>query len=349
MSNEHPIADRIEDVPHPAENPNLVGHDEILAKLANQYHSGKIHHAWILCGPRGIGKATLAFQFAAHLFRYPNSGDAPESWEHSAGPDAIQSKIARGGHPNILHLTRPWDDKTKKFKTQLTVDEIRLTVPFFGTSSGEEGWRVAIVDSVDEMNASASNALLKILEEPPVLTLFFLISHSQGRMLPTIRSRCQSIALKPLEADDLLKVLDGLGILGEVQPEDHDRLALLSQGSVRRAITIIRNEGIELYRQFNAVSSDLANTDWSKIHSMADAVCTRGREDRYRLLLGIAEGFLEGRATNSENASSDISELARWAEVWEKTRASANVAERYNLDRKQVILDMFQSMGEAAR
>ncbi len=343
------VADRIDGVLHPAENPIVTGHDEMLSHLARQYRTGRMHHAWLITGPRGIGKATLAFRFAGHVLRHPDPGTAPQNWVTPEVNDVVESRVAGGGHPNLLHLTRPWDFKDKKFKTQLTVDEIRLTVPFFGTSRGESGWRIAIVDSADDMNRNASNSLLKILEEPPDNTLFFIIAHANGAVSPTIRSRCQSVALKPLCDADVLDVLDRLGVVVEVDKKNHALLARLSSGSVRRAIVLARNKGLELHQRFVAACEDLSRLNWSEIHALADSVALRGKEDQYRLLLSMANEYLESNATGHGKSNVDISELARWAEVWEKTRHSADLAERYNLDRKQVILSLFQSMGEVVQ
>ena len=201
------IADLMDGVPHPAQNEQLIGHVSQTTHLLKQYQSGRMHHAWLLSGPRGIGKATLAMQMAMHVLRFPNGQQAPMEFQEISQHDPVFGKVSARSHPNLLHLTRPWDAKSKKFKTKLTVDEIRLTVPFFGSSRGEDGWRVTIVDPADDMNTSASNALLKILEEPPDQTIFFIISHSPAKILPTIRSRCQQLALHQLKDEEVINVL----------------------------------------------------------------------------------------------------------------------------------------------
>jgi len=345
---ERKVADQIEGVQHPAENQRLFGHEEPLKHLYTQYHSGRMHHAWLLCGPRGIGKATLAFRFAAHVLRNPQAASAGLDLQTSAMNDPVAARIAAGSHPNLLHLTRPWDFKTNKFKTQLTVDEVRLTVPFFGTSRGEKGWRIAIVDAADDMNRNASNALLKILEEPPDDTLFFIIAHSAASISATIRSRCQTLALKALDETVVLTVLEQSSVLDKIDEGDRALLARLANGSPRRAMVLAGNDGLDLYRRFMAACDDHANPDWPEIHALADSVCRRGREDRYRILLDMAGEFLEGVATGTGNGQPKLSRLARWAGVWEKTRHSANLAERFNLDRKQVILNLFHAMEEVA-
>lgn len=349
MDDDAIVADKIDGIPHPAENLNLVGHEDTVTQILRQYHSGRMHHAILLTGPRGIGKATLAMRIAAHVFRHPKGENAPLLLDQADLNDPINGKISARSHPNLLHMTRPWDEKTKKFKTQLTVDVIRLTVPFFGTSRGEEGWRVGIIDAADDMNASAANALLKILEEPPYNTLFFVLSHSPAKVLPTIRSRCQQISVKPLQEQQVLSVLDRFGALQGLSADDKTLLGTLSKGSVRSGILLARENGLEIYKSFMAASQRLDKPDWSQIQAMAEKVTARGKEDGFRLLLEFANEFMEGNATGRLGVKNDISTLARWAQVWEKTQTSTRIADGYNLDKKQVILNLFHDMGEAAR
>jgi len=346
------VADKMEGIPHPAETPELLGHDDLVQSILEQYRSGRMHHAFLLTGPRGIGKATMALRIASHVFRYPDHTLAPTTLERARENDPVDGKIAARSHPNLLHMARPWDEKTKKFKTQLTVDVIRLTVPFFGTSQGEKGWRVAIVDAADDMNASASNALLKILEEPPENTLFFVLAHSPAKVLPTIRSRCQQVSLKPLDGHIILRVLNDFNALDALGDDDKALLGSLAKGSVRNGLLLARENGLEIYKTFQAACERLERPDWAQIQSLAEKVTARGREDGFRLLLQFANEFIEDHATGrglANNMSNDVSVLARWAQVWEKMQNSIRIADGYNLDKKQVILNLFMDMGEAVR
>ena len=349
MDDDAIIADKIDGIPHPAETLDLIGHQETLDQVLKQYASGRMHHALLLTGLRGIGKATLALRIASHLFRYPNPNEAPLELSKGEINDPINGKLAARSHPNLLHMTRPWDDKTKKFKTQLTVDVIRKTIPFFGTSRGESGWRVAIVDAADDTNASAANALLKILEEPPINTLFFIISHSPAKVLPTIRSRCQQISVKPLSDEHVITVLERFNALDELSTDDKVLLGKLAKGSVRTGLLLARENGLEIYKSFMGACERLDKPDWSQIQAMAEKVTGRGKEDGFRLLLEFANEFMEKHATGRIGGNNDISSLARWAQVWEKTQNSTRIADGYNLDKKQVILNLFHDMGEAAR
>ncbi len=349
MDDDAIVADKIDGIPHPAETLELVGHKETISQILQQYASGRMHHALLLTGPRGIGKATFALRIASHVFRYPKASSAPLYFDDSHENDPIDGKLAARSHPNLLHMTRLWDEKTKKFKTQLTVDVIRLTVPFFGTSRGEEGWRIAIVDAADDMNANAANALLKILEEPPHNTLFFVLSHSPAKVLPTIRSRCQQVSMKPLEENQVLSVLDKFGALEGINQDDQVLLGKLAKGSVRTGLMLTRENGLEIYKSFMNACSKLDKPDWSQIQAMAEKVTARGKEDGFRLLLEFANEFMEGHATGRLGQKNDISSLARWAQVWEKTQNSIRLADGYNLDKKQVIINLFQDMDEAVR
>jgi DNA polymerase-3 subunit delta' len=192
----------------------LIGHGETETSLLEAYRSERLHHAWILGGPKGIGKATLAFRYRQVCSGAIRTGSGRKRrWlqDLSVPEDhPVVRQVAAGGHPNILHLRRPWDDKGKRFKADLPVDEVRRTVSFFGTTASARAWRVCIVDAADDMNASSANALLKILEEPPERCLFLVLSHAPGRLLPTIRSRCRRLDLAPLSETDIANGLRDL-------------------------------------------------------------------------------------------------------------------------------------------
>jgi DNA polymerase-3 subunit delta' len=346
--------DRIEGIPDPLENLRLVGYRNILDQLAERYASGRMHHAWLLTGPRGIGKATLAARFAGHLFRHPDPASAPGHYVQPPDDDPVEGQVARGAHPNYLHMRRPWNEKDKKWRRDLTVEEIRRTVPFFGKSAGRPGWRVAVVDTADDLNASAANALLKILEEPPPNALFLVLANAP-KMLATIRSRCQKIIMRPPPKADIIDVLGHLGFAQDLSPEDLSLVAELSGGSVRRAITLANGRGIELYRRFLSITSQHDQIPWDLVHGLAGELAPAESNDRYRLLLDIVQDTLSRRlqgAVLPEAAKAAVGrdqsrDLARLADVWEKINRSAQLADAWNLDRKQVILNLFLSLHEA--
>jgi len=345
---ERPIADRIETVPDPSQCENVLGHDAVLNQLFDNHRSGRMHHAWLLSGPRGIGKASLAILFAKFLFRYPDGNDLPERFDSTAIPSDIHRQVAQGAHPQLLHLTRPWDEKTKRFKTQLSVEEIRRTQSFYGMTAGAGGWRITIVDSVDDMNASAANALLKILEEPPKKSLFFVLSHATGRPLATIKSRCQQLTLQPLKTAETLDVLNQLGI--QASDADKQRAVELSNGSVRRAILLLESSIMKDFGAFESLMKRNATGDggdWKSAHKIADNLSRRGQEDAYHLFGDLVAGWIGAQVRINSQAPASV--LAGWADVWDKANRSSKLADAFNLDKKQVILSLFGDLFERNR
>ena len=349
LETERYLVDCIDGIPDPSLNPHFIGHQTAVEHLLGQFASGKMHHAWLITGPKGIGKATMALRFAAHVFRNPSAAAENRNYDNILVQDEISSRIAQGGHPNLLHLSRPWDFDKKKFKTKLTVEEIRRTVGFFGTSAGESGWRVCLVDAIDDMNTNASNALLKILEEPPSNTIFLVLAHSGAGVLPTVRSRCQTLSMKPLPPNFLIDALKALGAIDNIPADQHDLLCDLAEGSVRRGLVLAQNNGMELHQEFTQTLNIGGALNWTKVHKLAESVCRKGNEDRYNLLFDIIIRDIEGKATGKSGASSDLSSLVQWTDVWEKVRKSRQLVNSYNLDKKQAILNMFEEMRQAAQ
>ncbi len=332
----------------PRQSRLLVGHDRALGELLSAWQSGRMHHGWLLSGPRGIGKATLAIHFASHVLRNGTQFD------REMPADRVHSQIAAGAHPNLLHLRRALRDDGKAWRTRLTVDEIRRTLRFFNASAGEAGFRVCIVDTADDMNENAANALLKILEEPPPRTIFLVLASTPGGLLPTIRSRCQALALRPLDEADLAAVLHYLGI--EANSADIALATKLAGGSARRAILLLQEKGVDLYRRFVRLAGDPARPDWGAIHQLAGELAPVAAEGRFRLFIDLAHDFVARRIRGEGEPEgvqpsvrpTDISALVGWCEVWEKTARSVAVADSWNLDRKQVILNLFTAMRDAA-
>ena len=346
---ERPVADRMEGLPLPGESRELIGHDAALTALQDAWRSGRLHHAWLISGPRGIGKSTLAFHFAKQLL---SAAGQPLPDQRGEGPridPAVAGQIAQGAHPNLLHLTRPYDSKAKRFKTQLSVDEIRKTQSFYGLTAGADGWRVTIVDSADDMNASAANALLKILEEPPKKSIFLVITHSPGRLLPTIRSRCRFLPLKPLPEGDILSLLKRLGIDGD--PDVMLHAARLSGGSVRRAAQLVQGDVVQHFQTFEKLMEQGAvgsASEWQAVHRIGDVLATKQAAETHDLFTDLVLAWVGSRARfDAGQVSSAV--LAGWAEVWEKATRTVHRADAFNLDRKQVVLTLFGLLFERNR
>lgn len=342
--------DQIESIPHPRETIDLIGHQSAEMALLDAFRSERFHHAWIIGGPRGIGKATLAFRFARFAFSNPDrfSPAVMEARTLAVDPQSpVSRKVAGGAHPDILHLRRPLNEKTGRFRTELTVDEVRRTVSFFGSTASGGNWRVCIVDAADDMNANAANALLKILEEPPQHSVFFVLSHAPGRLLPTIRSRCRRLNLKPLGTDMVSAGITRLVPDHGLEPEDMELVARLSGGSLRRALQLLLTGGLELARVFNRLVASLPDIDTEALHGFADFASANGSDDAWTLFYDLVSEHLHARLR--AEAASGGQRLVRWSEVWEKTNRAVSDADALNLDRKQVILSVFRQMAHTAR
>jgi len=339
--------DEIEGIPLPRTRVPLFGHRAGEREFLDAYRSGRLHHAWLLTGPRGIGKATFAFRVARFLERYPDPA-APEVAAAEdlsiSGDDPLVGKVGSGAHPNILHLRIPWNEHTKRYRTELTVDEVRRSVGFFGSTAGERGWRVCIVDAIDDANRSAANALLKTLEEPPDRSLFLLVCNRPGRLLPTILSRCRKLALAPLGRDDLAAALDDLMPDSNHGAGDFDRVITYAEGSVRRACNLILAGGLEVVGAFEDIVAKLPRSDIAAIHALGDRVAPAAANDLYRILIDAVEYWLHGRLPEGSGGGPGNAALATVAEVWEKVHRSIQDAEIYNLDRKAVVLAVFREL-----
>lgn len=337
--------DTLPDVSEPAENPFLVGHDAEVHALSSAYRSGRLHHALLVHGPRGIGKATFAFAFARYLLANPDPSSAPDETIGIDPASSLFRQIASGAHPGVLHLTRPLDKDGKKFKTAITVDEIRRVSKFLSMTSHDGGYRIVIVDPADDMNTNAANALLKNLEEPPPKALFVLISHAPGGLLPTIRSRCQTVRLQPLTNDQLLKVLQEIG---ETVPQDKQartQIAVRSEGSPRKALLMTRYGGLELADALDKVIS--ANPlDMESAYRLADAVSGRDSEIQFSIL---NETMLERIAARAKHMAMEgqHQSSARLSEIWQETRQEIRRSTIYNLDKKQHVVGLITTLNSA--
>ncbi|MFI5410589.1 DNA polymerase III subunit delta' [Kaistia sp. UC242_56] len=346
--------DAIEGWPLPEEQTEWHGDPAVERLMVEAYRGGRMHHAWMIGGPRGIGKATLAYRFARFALTYPDPARAPDAETLAVPSDSpAAGKIAARSHPNILTLSRPWDEQGKRFKASLTIDEIRRTIPFFGSTAGEAGWRIAIVDSADDMNPNAANALLKILEEPPKRSLFLVVSHAPGRLLPTIRSRCRRLDLPSLAVP---AIEEALRRHSDADADIRRFAAEAGQGSLRRAIGFLDEDAAAMGRAFSRVVARFPQFDGPLAHGLGDLVAQRGADEAFANFVDLVFAWLNRRARGlPEPDGSPIPEsvaatpLATWAEVWEKLRQSSAEVEALNLDRKQFVLTTMNILARATR
>ena len=334
----------------PRETTSLFGHQDAEQALLNAYRSGRIPHAWLIGGAQGIGKATLAYRMARFVLahRDPLAAAVQDAETLQIDPShPVARHVAAGAHGGLLTLERTLNDKGV-LRTVITVDETRETISFFGSTAAVEGWRVCIVDTVDELNANAANALLKVLEEPPRQSLFLLVSHAPARVLPTIQSRCRRLALRPLAADDVIRATASAANL----PVDDPALAEAAEaaeGSVARALTLLGGDALKLHQRTAALLNTLPQIDPRELHALGDAL---GGSDRVALAAfidSIDRWITERLRGDADNSNANLPRLARLAEVWEKINRTARDTAEYNLERKPLVFSVFGLLAEATR
>ncbi|MEO5374643.1 MAG: DNA polymerase III subunit delta' [Alphaproteobacteria bacterium] len=358
---------------HPRETPDLFGHEETEAHLLAAWGSGRMAHAWLITGPRGIGKATLAHRFARFilagegqggLFGAAPAAPAPARSLYLAPGHPVFQRVKAGGHADLRVVERGWDDKRKRRRGEIVVDDVRQIGAFLALTPAEGGWRVVVVDAADEMNLNAANALLKVLEEPPRRSILLLVAHNPGALLPTIRSRCRRLALKPLATplvDELIR---------RHQPDipDDDRAALvgLAEGSIGRALDLAGQGGVTLYRDMIGILKGAPRIDVPALHAFADRVAKGGDDGTAFHTLSELLTWWLARLVRRGTGAGGYDEvipgeaelmtrltrgggLDQWVEVWEKITRLFARADAVSLDRRQVILNAFLAVGKLAR
>lgn len=349
--------------PAPRKNRELSGHEAAEQTLLSAWKSGRMPHAWLISGPRGVGKATLAYRVARFVLAEAAGAGCGLFGEAAPAPDGlvvaadhpVARRVDSGGHSDLLTVTRSPDPKSGKLRSGIVVDDVRRLGSFLALTTGEGSWRVVIVDAADELNRSAANALLKGLEEPPARTLFLLVAHMPGRLLPTIRSRCRALALAPLPENTIVDLLAAFA--PDMASADARALAQLSDGSIGEALTLAAGDGLDLSREVDRLMGGLRSLDVVAVHALGDRVARAGAEESFLTLGRLVERSLAGRIRQRARgegagpgaASKGGGGLAKWLEVWENVGRLFVQAGSINLNRKQVVVSAFLALEAAAR
>jgi DNA polymerase-3 subunit delta' len=320
---------------HPRATSVLFGHAAAEAAFLTAYRSGRVPHAFLIVGPKGIGKATLAYRIARFVLAHPDPSAAAVKKAKSLAVDVnhpVARRIAAQGQGDLLVLERTPNEKGV-LRQQIAVDDVRRTVSFFGSTAGEGGWRVAIVNAVDELNRSSANALLKVLEEPPQRALLLLVSHAAGRVPATLRSRCRIMTLRPLAQPDVVAALAAASGLSASDPQVL-AAAAAAEGSVARALALLDEDALALRQRALDLLDGLPALDANGMHALGDA------------LAGTVNAWLSNRLNRD---AGEIGRLARLAEVWQRINQAARDAAEYNLERKPLVFNVFGLLAEATR
>ena len=338
----------------------LIGHEAAERTFLAALESGRMPHAWLITGPKGVGKATLAFRMARALLSTPAAAPSDAGLFGAAPKRAVTLDIPEG-HPifrRVAELThsdfrlvrRSLTDKGK-LRSEIVIEDVRAAIDFLRLTPAESDWRVLIVDSADELNRNAANALLKILEEPRPKTVLILVSHAPGRLLPTIRSRCRRLTLAPLSDIAMTAALQAR--TPDLADAERALIATLAEGSLGHALNLIESDALTLFREIAALLVQWPRLDTAALHKLADKVTARGGERNFEmaaeLLEWIGARFLRCAARKETKPTPEAFDgegqlygkwqaaagLDRWLELWEKVERLFARVLSVNLDRRQ--------------
>ncbi len=324
--------------PEPRANPLLLGHEQAEATLIEASRSGRMHHAWLITGSDGVGKATLAFRFARRLL-----AGMPANGSLALDPtDPVFRRVAAGSHADLLTIERAYDEKRKRMRTQIAVEDVRRISGFMSLTPAEGGWRVVVVDGAEELNQASANALLKILEEPPPRAVLLLVCGAPGRLLPTIRSRCRRLRLDPLGQEPMDRLL--ATYLQDLSADERGRLVTVAEGSPGRALLLAEEEGLAIARLVDEVLAALPRLEPVRAYAVADSL-GRGENafSNFMDLLraGIASAVrdeVRGRADPEQSRLVALRPLDAWGDVWHALTRLQDETERFALDKRQAIV-----------
>jgi DNA polymerase-3 subunit delta' len=321
----------------PRANPELVGHDAAARSMEAAARSGRMHHAWLICGPPGIGKATLAWRFARWLLAGMPEGAAPLAVDPAS---AVFRRVAADTHADCFALEPNTGERG--VKRILRVDDAKDAVRFLTQTAAEGGWRVVVMDEAERADqAAVQNTLLKTLEEPPPKTVLLLVCAAPQKLLPTIRSRCRRLDLNPLSPTEMQGLLARL--LPDMPAGERARLAALADGAPGRALALAEAGGLEWLAMVEASLAALAKPEPPRDHALADKLAADRTGGAFGIFMGLLRGAIAAALREAARGRPAPPWLARhplavWASLWDRLGDLADDTERLNLDRKQAVL-----------
>ena len=318
----------------------IAGQDRAVEQFASAWASRKLHHAWLLAGPKGVGKATFANAAARRVLA--EAAGPPFGLPGLEAPDdhPIVKLVDAGSHPDMRRLQRLVNEKTGNLNRNIKVDQVRELIEFLGLTAALSPWRVVVVDTVDDLEPSGANALLKMLEEPPSNTLYFLISNAAGRLLPTIRSRCRRLDFHELSDDAMTSVLEEQA--PQLSAAERQRTIAMSFGSAGRALAFA---GLELGKLEDAALAILRQGDPTNARrsQLASEFGRKAAADRYAAFLELAPSLIAREARELSGAAQE-----RAVEAYAKARELATLAPRLTLDPSATVFQLGGILADVA-
>jgi DNA polymerase-3 subunit delta' len=323
--------DQLEGVPLPESRTAVVGHAATRATMLAALDAARMPGGMLLHGPRGIGKATLAFDIARRIFE--RTGD--ESPEH------IAAQVAAGAYPNLFVMRKAARETGKGYYTQIRVEEVRGFIEEMRMTRGRAGHRIALIDPIDDCNPSSANALLKILEEPPADTTFLLVSHRPGSLLPTIKSRCFPVALRPITDADVAGVL--MATKPETAADALSRAVGFANGRPRRGFEALLLSDDGVLGGLAGYLRDPAGAPSAARIALADQLGGNRDSAELRFARDMLNDWIAAAATDAAT-SGDRARLASANELWDKAQLSLADADEYNLDMRQTLVALLDAI-----
>ncbi len=310
----------------------LYGHDEAVAAFRAAFDGGRLHHAWLVTGPEGIGKALFADKAALRVLA--DAAGPPVDAPGLNVPDDHPAArlVAAGSHPDLMRLERLAKEGGTELARSITVDQVRRLQRLFVTTTSLSPWRAVVIDSVDDLERNAANALLKNLEEPPPSTVFLLVSHSPERLLPTIRSRCRVLRLSPLGSDAMTSALKAA--LPDADDEEIQSLVEAGAGAPGRAVAFrgLDIAGLDEAMRTLAREGDPTN---ARRAALAQGLALKSAQPRYEAFLARAPALIAATARERQGAG-----LGEAVALWERASTLASAARRQSLDPQSIVFEL---------
>ncbi|MDD3181504.1 MAG: DNA polymerase III subunit delta' [Alphaproteobacteria bacterium] len=336
------------DIPAPNQSLAVIGHEAAKRQIEAAYASGRMHHAWLITGEAGIGKATFAMHIAHMILSGGENKFGRFNPEHQAA-----RLIMSEAHPDLFVLRRPYDDKARRFKDVIPVEDARKLGPFLSMTASYGHGRVALIDEAHTLNRNGQNAILKMIEEPPTGATILLTATTVGALLPTIRSRCRVLKLDPLSNSELDVVLARLSIdVPEDQPKD--KLYQAAHGSIGRALSLIQTNVLPLYQEILTILTAMPTLDLVRVHKLADGIGRKDESETYLALTSLVVDTLREAVLCAAQGKSDPTGLAvkmagsgrldKALDIWDNTRQTFAMTESASLDRKLALINALSAI-----